>query len=180
MDDYFNDLSITLINLPAHRFLCIKNDERQGYFDFCDKQDKIPGQDCDTISRLLDKVEGKLDGEDGVTGQYSGHVMARLYGEDGASSECYGVRLPKDQQGLTDPFLLLDLPDGDYISFEHGPFDYQEEGDAVYQLLQSAMEDFSYDEVDFEEDPSPGRLSYYYFATNRYAKYLLPIRPKEE
>lgn len=96
MDDYFNDLSITLINLPAHRFLCIKNDESQGYFDFWDKQDKIPGQDCDTISRLLDKVEGKLDGEDGVTGQYSGHVMARLYGEDGASSECYGVRLPMD------------------------------------------------------------------------------------
>ena len=181
MEDNFEAISITLMTLPAHRFMHIKNHESDGYFDFWDKQDKIPGQDCDTITRILDTIQGKLDGQDDVKDQFSGQVMARIYGNDGQKTEAYGVRLPTDYKGsLPQPLLLLDVPEADYLVFEHGPFDYEREGNAVYQLLQKVMESFSYEDIDLEPDHMPGRLSYYYFDPGRYAKYVLPIKPKGE
>ena len=179
MEDDFDAISITLMTLPAHRFMHIKNHESDGYFDFWDKQDKISGQDCDTITQILDTIQDKLDGEDPIRGQFSGQVMAGIYEKDGQKAEAYGVRLPADYTGpLPQPLLLLDVPQADYLIFEHGPFDYHSEGDTVCQLLQAVMESFSYDDLDFEPDHTPGRLSYYYFDPSRYAKYVLPIKPE--
>jgi hypothetical protein len=59
--------------------LHIKNYESNGYWDFWEKQDKIPGQDCDTICGLLDSIKGKLDGKDDVIGKYSGQIIAHIY-----------------------------------------------------------------------------------------------------
>ncbi|MDR2923604.1 MAG: AraC family transcriptional regulator, partial [Treponema sp.] len=60
------DVKVYFITMPAHKFLHIKNYESNGYWDFWEKQDKIPGQDCDTICGLLDSIKGKLDGKDDV------------------------------------------------------------------------------------------------------------------
>jgi hypothetical protein len=47
-------------SILAQTFLHIKNYESNGYFDFWEKQDKVPEQDCDTICGLLDSIPGKL------------------------------------------------------------------------------------------------------------------------
>jgi AraC family transcriptional regulator len=80
------EIKIYFVSIPAHKFLHIKNYESNGYFDFWEKQDAIPGMDCDTICGLLDSIKGKLDGDDSVIGQFSGQIMARIY-EDGKSAE---------------------------------------------------------------------------------------------
>lgn len=180
MEDDFDAISITIKTLPAHGFMHIMNHESDGYFDFWDKQAQIPGQDCDTITRLLGTIQGKLDGGEEVTGLYDGQVMARLWLED-SSPEAYGVRLPEDYSGpVPKPLILLAVPEADYIVFEHGPFDYDREGDRVYRLLRKVRDNFSCQDLDFEPDYSPGRLAYYYFDPARYARYVLPVRRKQD
>lgn len=41
--------------------------------------------------------------------------------------ESYGVRLPADYSGpIPAPLELMDVPEGEYMVFEHGPFDYEQ------------------------------------------------------
>src|SRR5215510_713703 len=70
------DVKVYFITMSAHKFLHVKNYESNGYFDFWEKQGKIPGQDCDTICGLIDSINGKLDGKDGIVGKFSGQIMA--------------------------------------------------------------------------------------------------------
>lgn len=93
------DIKIYFATIPAHKFLHIKNYESKGYWDFWAKQDKIPGQDCDTICALLDSVKGKLDGKDGTAGLFSGQIMAQLHEAGGKTAEAYGVRIPAAYKG---------------------------------------------------------------------------------
>lgn len=49
-------------------------------------------------------------------------------------TECYGARLPLDYQGDVPPqMLLIDVPEAEYIVFEHGPFDYEQENSGLRQ-----------------------------------------------
>lgn len=178
MDPLEDVISVRLISLPDHLFLHIKNYESQGYYDFWEKQEAVPGLDCDSVSQILDQIEEKLDGEDKTKGRYKGQVMARLFEED-ATPEAYGIRLPADWKGeIPKGFLLQPIESTDYLVFQHGPFDFEKEADQVYGMLQKAMDTFSYQEVDFVPDISPGRLVYFYFDPDLYAKYLLPIQAK--
>ena len=43
------DIKIYFVTIPAHKFLHTKNYESNGYWDFWQKQNLIPGQDCATI-----------------------------------------------------------------------------------------------------------------------------------
>ena len=120
------------VTIPAHKFLHIENRESNGYWDFWQKQALIPGQDCETICGLLESIRGKLD-DDG--GEYAGQVMGYLNDATGRlcdwgylRTECYGARLPADYRGeVPAQMLLTDIPEGEYLVFEHGPFDYEQE-----------------------------------------------------
>jgi hypothetical protein len=170
------EVKIYFVSIPAHKFLHIKNYESDGYFDFWEKQDKIPGADCDTVCGLLDSVKGKLDGEDGVVGHYSGQIMGRLC-EGERNPEAYGVRLPKDYSGeIPAGMLMLDVPEAEYIVFEHGSFDYEQESDSVYERLGAAVDGFDYGATDYEPDKTAGRVSYYYHDPARYMKRVLPVK----
>ena len=46
------------VTIPTHKFLHIRNYESVGYWDFWEKQSRIPGQDCETICGLLDSIKG--------------------------------------------------------------------------------------------------------------------------
>lgn len=48
-----NDIQTYFITLPAHRFAHIRNYESIGYWDFMQKQSRIPGADLETVSALL-------------------------------------------------------------------------------------------------------------------------------
>lgn len=181
------DVKTYFITIPAHKFLHIKNYESIGYWDFWQKQSVIPGQDCETICGLLDSISGKLDDAGGSEANSgSGQVMAFMNEPTGRIcewgiplAECYGVRLPADYQGeVPEQMLLVDVPEAEYIVFEHGPFDFETENSAVEKKIEEAMKIFNYDSTEYCLDMTQGRIFYFYHDCERFWKYVRPVRRK--
>lgn len=167
------------VSIPAHMFLHIKNYESDGYFDFWQRQDQIPGQDCDTVCGLLDSIKGKLDGDDGEIGKFSGQIMAHLFEAEGMRAEAYGVRLPEDYRGpVPEGMLLLAVGEAEYTVFEHGPFDFESESESVGEKLEAAIDMFDFSTTEYALDEAPGRLSYFHFIPERFEKRILPVKRK--
>ena len=176
------------VTIPAHRFLHIRNYESVGYWDFWQKQSQIPGRDCATICGLLDSIPGKLDdlgGEEANSG--SGQLMAFINEPAGRIcswgiplAEAYGARLPADYDGAVPPQMqLMDVPEGTYLVFEHGPFDLETENTAVEAKIEQAMQAFDYAQSGYELDTTQGRVFYFYHDPERFWKYVRPVRKSE-
>ena len=177
------------ITIPAHKFLHVKNYESNGYWDFWQKQNQIPGQDYETVCGLLDSIKGKLDDSGGSEANCgSGQIMAYINDPRGRfcdwgipRTECWGVRLPAGYQGEVPPQMLLaDIPEGEYIVFEHGPFDYEQENRTVEEKIEQAMASFDFSESGYCLDTTPGRIMYFYFDPGQYFKYIRPVRKRTE
>ena len=173
------------VTIPAHKFLHIRNYESIGYFDFWEKQSKIPGQDCQTICGILESIKGNLDDQGGTENDSgSGQLMAFLNAPEGRIcswgiplAECYGVRLPSDWNGtVPDQMILSDIAEGEYIVFEHGPFDFEKENQAVEAKIEEAMKNFDWAKTGYELDTTPGRIFYFYHDTKRFWKYVRPVK----
>ena len=180
-----DDIKIYFVTIPAHKFLHIRNYESIGYWDFWQKQSLIPGQDCDTICGLLDSIKGKLDdlgGDEHDSG--SGQIMAFVNEPTGRIcswgiplAECYGVRLPMDYDGeVPTQMQLMDVPEDEYIVFEHGPFDFETENSIVEAEIEKAMKKFDYASSGYCLDTTPGRIFYFYHDCKRFWKYIRPIK----
>jgi len=170
------DVKVYFITMPAHKFLHVKNYESNGYWDFWKKQDKFPGQDCDTICGLLDSIKGKLDGKDDVIGKFSGQIMANIYEDNGKRAEGYGVRLPVNYNGTKpENMLLINIPETEYIVFEHGPFDYEQESETAGKKLQEAINTFDFSKTEYKLDTSAGRIEYFYFVPESFQKRIQPV-----
>ena len=170
------DVKIYFITMAAHKFLHIKNYESNGYWDFWERQDKIPGQDCHTICGLLDSIKGKLDGKDDVNNQYSGQIMAHIFEAGSKIAECYGVRLPVNYSGQQpENMQIIEVPETEYIVFEHGPFNYDEESETVGRKLAEAIDAFDFSKTEYKPDESPGRISYFYFVPESFEKRIQPV-----
>jgi hypothetical protein len=127
---------------------------------------------------LLDSIKGKLDGEDGVIGKSSGQIMAWIF-EDGKKARAYGVRLPADWNSeVPKQMLLLDVPEAEYIVFEHGKFDYEQEKETVRDKLNAVIDAFDYGGTAYVPDDSTGRLSYGLFDPEKYEKEIKPVKRK--
>lgn len=179
------DVKIYFVTIPAHKFLHIRNYESIGYWDFWQKQSLIPGQDCETVCGLLDSIKGKLDDMGGNEANGgSGQIMAYINEPAGRIcswgiplAEAYGVRLPMDYDGTVPPQMqMMDVPEGEYIVFEHGPFDYETENGAVEEKMEKAMKEFDYSATDYCLDMTTGRVFYFYHDCSRYWKYVRPVR----
>ena len=185
MHNTAEEIKTYFITIPAHKFLHIRNYESIGYWDFWQKQSLIPGQDCETICGLLDSIKGKLDdlgGNDANSG--SGQIMAFINEPTGRIcswgiplAECYGVRLPLDYSGeVPKQMLLTDIPEAEYIVFEHGPFDFETENRTVEEKIEKAMKEFDYSSAGYCLDTTPGRIFYFYHDCTRFWKYIRPIK----
>lgn len=179
------DVKTYFVTIPAHKFLHIRNYESVGYWDFWQKQSLIPGQDCETVCGLLDSIKGKLDDVGGTENDSgSGQLMAFINEPTGRIcswgiplAECYGVRLPADYSGEVPPQMILtDVPEGEYIVFEHGPFDFETENAAVEQKIEQAMKDFDYSATGYELDLTQDRVFYFYHDCKRFWKYVRPVK----
>ena len=114
----------------------------------------------------------------------SGQVMAFINEPEGRIcswgiplAEAYGVRLPADYSGeIPKQMQIMDVPEGEYIVFEHGPFDFQTENSAVEAKIEQAMKDFDYEKSGYELDKTHGRVFYFYHDCKRYWKYIRPVR----
>lgn len=180
-----DDVKIYFVTIPAHKFLHIKNYESNGYWDFWQKQSLIPGQDCETICGLLDSIKGKLDDDGGSeSNSGSGQIMAYINDPDGRlcdwgipRTECYGTRLPFDYKGeVPTQMLMINVPEAEYIVFEHGPFDYEQENRSVEGKIEKAMATFNFAGTGYCFDTSPGRIIYLYYNPERFLKYIRPVR----
>lgn len=180
-----DEVKTYFITIPAHKFLHIRNYESIGYWDFWQKQSLIPGQDCDTICGLLDSIKGKLDDNGGSEHDSgSGQIMAFINHPAGRIcswgiplAECYGVRLPADYQGpVPEQMILTDISEGEYIVFEHGPFDFETENAMVEEKIERAMKDFDYAASGYCLDTAPGRIFYFYHDCARFWKYIRPVK----
>lgn len=178
------DVKTYFVKIPAHMFLHIRNYESVGYWDFWQKQALIPGQDCQTICGLLDSIRGKLDDVGGSEENAgSGQLMAWINAPEGRVcswgiplAEAYGVRLPADYRGpVPEQMRLMDVPEGEYIVFEHGPFDYETQGQSVEEKIESAMRAFDYDASGYRLDLTPERVFYFYHDCARFFKYVRPV-----
>ena len=179
-------INIYFITIPAHKFLYVENRESNGYWDFWQKQNLIPGQDYETVCGLLDSIKGKLDDTGGSEVNCgSGQIMAYRNDPEGRlcdwgipRTECWGVRLPADYRGeVPAPLRLMEVPEGEYIVFEHGPFDYEQENRTVEEKIERAMAEFDYSDTGYCLDTTPGRLMYFYYDPKQYFKYIRPAFP---
>ena len=180
-----HEVKTYFVTIPAHKFLHIRNYESIGYWNFWEKQSHIPGQDCETICGLLDSIPDKLDdagGDEANSG--SGQVMAyineltgRLCSWGIPLAEAYGVRLPADYAGpVPEQMQLMDVPEGEYIVFEHGPFSFQTENAQVEAAIEQAMQAFDYEKSGYEPDLTQGRVFYFFHDEKRFWKYVRPVR----
>lgn len=188
MQNSEKEIKTYFVTIPAHKFLHIKNYESIGYWDFWQKQSLIPGQDCETVCGLLDSIKGKLDDNGGSeSNSGSGQIMAYINDPAGRIcswgiplAECYGVRLPADYSGDVPPqMLVIDVPEGEYIVFEHGPFDIEKENQSVEEKIEAAMKEFDYAASGYCLDMTPGRIFYFYHDPARFWKYIRPVQKKE-
>lgn len=179
------EIKTYFVTIPAHKFLHIRNYESIGYWDFWQKQNQIPGQDCETICGLLDSIPGKLDDTgDQDLSSGSGQIMGflneptgRICGWGIPLAECYGVRLPLDYNGeVPSPLILMDVSEGEYVVFEHGPFDFETQCQSVEEQMENAMKAFDYEANGYQLDLTPGRLFYYYHDPKRFWKYIRPVK----
>ena len=180
-----DDVKAYFVTIPAHRFLHVRNSESNGYWDFWQKQSLVPGQDHETVCGLLDSIKGKLDDNGGSEADSSGgHVMAYI-GDPGGRLcdwgfprvECYGVRLPAAYDGAVPPNLtMMDVPEAEYLVFEHGPFDYEQENRSVEGKIEEAMATFDFDGTGYRFDTEPGRVLYFYHDPERFWKYVRPVK----
>lgn len=172
------------VHIPAHKFLHIRNYESIGYWDFWQRQAQIPGQDCETICGLLASIPGKLDdaggtGEDAGSGQlmvWINEPTGRICSWGIPLAEAYGVRLSADYAGpVPAQMQLMDVPTGEYLVFEHGPFDFETQNAAVEAKVEQAMRDFDYAASGYRLDLTPGRVFYFYHDCARFFKYVRPV-----
>lgn len=185
MKNTTSDVKVYFVTIPAHKFLHIRNYESIGYWDFWQKQSKIPGQDCETICGLLNSIPGKLDDNSGdEPDSGSGQIMAFINEPEGRIcswgiplAESYGVRLPCDYAGeVPKQMQLMDVEEGTYIVFEHGPFDFESQNQSVELKIEDAMKNFNYDSAGYELDITQGRVFYFYHDCKRFWKYIRPVR----
>lgn len=166
-----NDINVYYITIPAHKFPHIRNFQSNGYWNFWQKQNLIQGQDYETIN------EANCG---------SGQIMAYINDPHGRLCdwgipriECWGVRLPYDYDGdIPNQMILMDIPEAEYIVFEHGPFDYEQENCSVEERIEKAMSDFDFHNTDYCLDMSYGRIMYFYYNPEQYFKYIRPISKK--
>ncbi|MEN6413970.1 MAG: hypothetical protein ABFC84_14600, partial [Veillonellales bacterium] len=72
--------------------------------------------------------------------------------------------------------LMIDVPEAEYIVFEHGPFDYEQENRSVEEKIEKAMATFDSAGTGYCFDTSPGRIIYLYHNPERFFKYIRPVR----
>ncbi len=133
---------------------------------------------------MLDSMKGKLDDTGGSEENAgSGQLMAWINEPAGRIcswgiplAEAYGVRLPADYDGeVPKQMQLMDVPEGEYIVFEHGPFDFETESQSVEAKIEAAMKEFDYGASGYELNLTPERVFYFYHDCRRFFKYVRPV-----
>ena len=130
--------------------------------------------------RLDDRGGQEMDGSSGQIMAFLNDPAGRICSWGIPLAECWGVRLPLGYTGRVPPGMqLLEVPEGEYIVFEHGPFDPEKENALVEERMETAMREFDYKASGYRLDASPGRVFYFHHDPQRYWKYIRPVKREE-
>lgn len=184
LEESKGEVKIYFVRIPAHKFLHIRNYTSVGYWDFWQKQSEIPGQDCETICGILDSIGGKLDEIAGDDTGFNGQLMAWINAAEGRIcnwgiplAEAYGVRLSENYSlPIPNNMNMMDVLEGEYIVFEHGPFDIEKESQSVEEKIEAAMKTFDYEKSGYTLDTTSERVFYFFHNPKRFWKYVRPVR----
>ena len=69
----------------------------------------------------------------------------------------------------------MEVPEGDYLVFEHGSFDLQTENHLVEAKIERALRDFDFEAAGCCLDTAPGRVFYFMHDCVRFWKYIQPV-----
>ena len=72
--------------------------------------------------------------------------------------------------------IMTDIPEAEYLVFEHGPYDYEQEHRTVEEKIEKAMTSFDFTDNGYCFDITQDRILYFYFNPERFWKYVRPIR----
>ncbi len=156
-DEY--GIEVFLTHLPAHHFMYIKDKDKIGPL---------------TREVFMSKNYERHPEDPGT------NPLTGLIYQDEKAGEALGVRLAQDPAEIPEGFLLTQVAGGDYLVFQHGPFDLEKEGPGVRNILHELIIGFDYDLVDFEPDHADGRLAYFYFEPDYFGKWVVPIKEKPQ
>ena len=95
MEQTYEEVKTYFVTIPAHKFLHIRNYESIGYWDFWERQSRIPKQDCETICGLLSSIPGKLDDLGGTENNGSSDQLMAFINAPPAGSAAGESPLPK-------------------------------------------------------------------------------------
>lgn len=72
--------------------------------------------------------------------------------------------------------LIVDIAESEYIVFEHGPFNYDQENRSIESKLETAMSSFDFNDTDVCYDITSERIIYSYYNPQHCIKYVRPIK----
>lgn len=132
---------------------------------------------------MLYSIVGKLDDHGGSEcNSSSGQVMAYINDPEGrlcdwglSGRSVMACAFPWITKAVP-PQMLMDVPEAEYIVFEHGPFDYEQENRSVEEQIEKAMAAFDFTGTGYCYDTAPGRIIYMYFNPEQFFKYIRPVR----
>lgn len=187
MEKTTEDVKIYFVTVPAHKFLHIRNYESVEYGIFGRNKAlfriRIARQSavCLTTSGASWMMRAERKPTAGQIMAYVNEPAGRICRWGIPLAECYGVRLPCDYDGeVPQQMLMMDVPEGEYVVFEHGPFDYESQNRSVEEKIEKAMAAFDYGEKGYQLDTSTGRVMYFFHDPGRYWKYIRPVRKLEK
>ena len=70
----------------------------------------------------------------------------------------------------------MNATEGEYIVFEHGPFNYQTQNCNAEEKIEEAMKNFDYASSGYCLDTAQGRVFYFYHDPERFWKYVRPVK----
>ena len=70
---------------------------------------------------------------------------------------------------------MIDSPEAEYLVFEHGPFDYDQENRSVEEKVSEAIASFDFTGTGYRYDTSPGRIAYLFHDPAQFWKELRPV-----
>jgi AraC-like DNA-binding protein/predicted transcriptional regulator YdeE len=143
-EDFTNNITISIEVVPAHKFIGVRHDGIDNYWDFWKKDEEVSGRDrCEEIDGILTSLKKRIE----ITG-------ARLYGEK-EDGYIYGVNMPEDYTGeIPEGMVCIPVPETTCAVFHHPPYDYASMEKAVNRAIDQIIDDWNPAEHGFEWDYS--------------------------
>lgn len=97
----------------------------------------------------------------------------------GSPNVCEG-EMDKFDGEVPSQMSIIDVPEAEYVVYEHGPSNYEQENCSIEEKIEEAMATFESEENEYCYDTSKGRIMYFYHNPERVWTEWFPTSGYEE